>query len=131
MAEMAQSYAKAHGPQYRTYEGGEAVRMHIIVAEKALGHHLPEGAVVHHVNEDKRDYSNANLVICQNIAYHHLLHRRMRALAASGHADWRVCKFCRHYDSPTNLVIHEPSSSAYHKSCQSAYRANYYQTKGH
>lgn len=51
---------------------------HIFVAEKALGKKLPEGAVVHHMNEDKLDnFTPFNLIVCPDQAYHLLLHRRM------------------------------------------------------
>lgn len=39
---------------------------HILIAEKALGKHLPDKAEVHHVNEIKTDNRNENLVICQD-----------------------------------------------------------------
>lgn len=52
--------------------------LHRFVAEKALGKPLPATAIVHHVNEDKADNRNCNLVVCQDTAYHKLLHKRMR-----------------------------------------------------
>src|SRR5579863_7819191 len=61
---------------------GEQVREHIYLAEKALGRKLPEGAVVHHMNEDGTDnHTPFNLVICPDRAYHNLLHTRMRQLS--------------------------------------------------
>jgi hypothetical protein len=50
---------------------------HILVAEKALGKHLPPGAVVHHVDEDGLNNKPWNLVICQDNAYHRFLHKRL------------------------------------------------------
>jgi hypothetical protein len=57
---------------------------HILVAERALGKQLPPAAVVHHVNEQRRDNRNCNLVICENQAYHALLHARMRERTERG-----------------------------------------------
>ncbi len=45
-------------------------------AEHALGHPLPPFAVVHHHSYEG---NRSQLVICQDLAYHALLHRRMRA----------------------------------------------------
>lgn len=51
---------------------------HIRIAEKALGKELPKGAVVHHVDEDKSNNANDNLVICPSHSYHMLIHARMK-----------------------------------------------------
>lgn len=53
---------------------------HIVIAEHALGRPLPPKACIHHVNEQKDDNRGANLVICQDNAYHRLLHKRIEAL---------------------------------------------------
>ncbi len=50
------------------------VREHILIAEKVLGKLLPDAAIVHHVNEDVSDNRKENLVICEDRAYHNLLH---------------------------------------------------------
>lgn len=57
---------------------GKKKMQHVSVAEKALGKPLPKGAVVHHVDEDKKNNDPKNLVICPSQAYHLLLHKRMR-----------------------------------------------------
>lgn len=59
--------------------GPDKVREHILVAERVLGHKLPPGAQVHHVDRDGLNNRPDNLVICDSAAYHNLLHRRMRA----------------------------------------------------
>ena len=52
---------------------------HIYLAEKALGHKMPKGAVIHHMNEDKQDnFTPFNLIICPSQSYHQLLHQRMK-----------------------------------------------------
>src|SRR3990167_9989532 len=59
---------------------GKSKAIHILVAEKALGRPLPEGVEVHHHDENRQNNSNSNLVICQDVAYHRLLHVIMRVL---------------------------------------------------
>lgn len=89
----------AHG-EYRGYPGrsidGVKKGLHVLVAERAIGKPLPPGAEVHHVNGVKSDSRNANLVICQDSAYHHLLHKRARILKAGGDPNTqRICSYCQ------------------------------------
>jgi hypothetical protein len=57
------------------YACQDSKRIHIQVAEKALGRNLKKGEVVHHINMDKTDYRNTNLLIC-SASYHKQLHGR-------------------------------------------------------
>ncbi len=74
--------------------GGEL--LHLIAAAKALGRRLPRGVQVHHHDENRLNYANSNLVICQDNRYHKLLHQRMRVLKAgfdpNTHKHCTVCK---------------------------------------
>jgi len=72
------------------------VPQHIAIAQAAFGKSLPVGAIVHHANGVKDDNRNNNLVICQDGAYHRLLHRRMRVKAAGGNPNTqRICSTCK------------------------------------
>jgi hypothetical protein len=83
-----------NGVHPRTTRG--YVLEHLVIAEVAMGKPLPVGAVVHHVNERRDCNANSNLVICQDKAYHHILHARMRVLEAGGDPDiHKTCLTCR------------------------------------
>jgi len=75
------------GYPMRTMPDRRRVREHVVVAERALGRLLPAGAEVHHVDEVRTNNANRNLVICQDRAYHVLLHVRMRIVRAGGNPD--------------------------------------------
>jgi len=76
---------------------------HILVAEKALGKPLPNGAVVHHHNKCRNDNRPTNLVICPDTKYHKHLHQRMDAKEACGNPNWLKCYVCKIYDAPENI----------------------------
>lgn len=97
-----------------------SVFAHVLVAERALGHYLPPRAEVHHVNENKKDNRPGNLVICEDHAYHMLLHRRLRALKACGNASWLRCNYCKGYDEPNAITVNllnGATTASYHKQC--------------
>jgi hypothetical protein len=93
------------------------VAEHLLKAEQALGHLLPSEAEVHHVNETRSDNENKNLVICENHAYHLLLHQRKRAVIAGYPAHWLSCRFCKVYDTPENLHSSSTMKAPYHLDC--------------
>lgn len=78
---------------------------HIRVAELAIGHKLPNGAEVHHLNEQRADFRAENLVICQDKAYHKLLHTRMKAYRETGDVHKRWCSLCKTWDDPGNMKM--------------------------
>lgn len=90
---------------------------HVAIAERALGKPLPPGAVVHHADGNKLNNAPTNLVICPSVSYHRLVHRRMDAMDACGHPDWRKCWICKRYDAPTNLYISPNGQNIHHRAC--------------
>lgn len=111
----------------RKYVGnGRWKEEHKVIAEKAIGHDLPDGAEVHHVDGNGFNNDHSNLVICPSRSYHFLLHRRQRALAACGNANWLKCRFCKQYDDPQNLAIRTVAKNkvlpmANHRKCENEY----------
>lgn len=55
------------------------VRRSHLVAEKALGRYLKKGEMTHHINEDRKDDRNENILIC-TVGYHNTIHCKMRRL---------------------------------------------------
>ena len=103
---------------------------HRIIAETILGKPLPKGAVIHHY-ADKQD--NSKIVICENQAYHILLHMRTIALNESGNANFRKCKYCKQHDDPMRMSDNggkRKGSNYFHKSCKKEfYRGRYVSKK--
>ncbi len=90
------AYARVLMPLHPSANSKGYVYAHVLVAERALGRHLPAGVSVHHVDENPRNNANANLVICQDHGYHKLLHARARVVRAGGDPNTHaICGYCR------------------------------------
>lgn len=89
--------------------------LHILMAERVLGHPLPAKAHVHHVDGSRSIESQ--LVICQSAAYHHLLHIRSRTLRAGGNPNTeRLCLKCNEV-KPLRRFIKDRTVGIGVKSC--------------
>lgn len=104
------------------FEHGKREYEHVRIAELALGHSLPKGACVHHVNENRSDNRPENLVICPDDSYHKLLHRRMTALAACGNPNWRKCPQCQTWDDPKNFHRQNTHAECLSRAARIAYQ---------
>jgi len=78
-------------------------RIHVLIAERALSRQLPKGAEVHHVDGNSLHNNNRNLVICQDRAYHLLLHVRTNIIRAGG--DPNTQKLCSGCKRPLDLAL--------------------------
>lgn len=115
----SKEYLRSFFPEHDKANKWGYAREHLIRAERTLGKPLPKKAVIHHVNGTKM---GGPLVICQDLAYHNLIHQRIRAFKISGHPDWRKCVICKEYDSPGNLLIYiGKCNRAYHPICKRTY----------
>ena len=104
MRRKSVSYRYVTAPNHpRAYSDGR-IKEHILTAEKALGRFLPPAAVVHHIDGNKNNNQHSNLVICENSAYHNLIHMRTRAKIESGNANNRWCIYCKRWDSSDKIL---------------------------
>lgn len=91
-----QRRAALKGKYKQLVRDGVIVCEHVVIAERALGRPLPAGAEVHHVDENSHNNAPSNLVICQDKAYHKLLHYRARIVRAGANPNThRLCSLCK------------------------------------
>ena len=93
-------------------------QQHRVVVERVLGKKLPVKAVVHHVNGNRGDNSNRNLVVCENQGYHFLLELRDRALKACGNPNLRRCYICTEWGDPGAMHRNGIDNCFIHRGCR-------------
>lgn len=110
---------------------GRTGYVHVAVAERALGRRLPAGAVVHHVDENPLNNLTSNLVICQDAAYHKLLHYRARIVAAGGNPNThKLCSACGLKPLTEFGPCVRDKSSGLQNLCRKCQSASYSRRKG-
>lgn len=88
-------YVWIYRPEHQTANKSGFILEHRFISEASIGKPLPSRAEIHHVDEDPGNNSNDNLVICQDHAYHLLLHKRSRSIKATGHPNYKLCPMCK------------------------------------
>lgn len=71
-------------PPLRHMKSKLRVAEQVVVVEQALGRRLGPGEIVHHVDGDKLNNHQSNLLVCSR-SYHNWLHSRMSYLYQREH----------------------------------------------
>lgn len=101
-------WRRANSHSYQRVGHGQR-RTHRLIAERLIGRPLGQ-AIVHHYG---RISDNTRLVICENQAYHLLLHARTRVVKAGGDPNReRLCSVCRRLLSLAAFVTVQSGPSA-------------------
>ena len=118
-------------PDHPNANKNHRITEHRYLAAKALGKPIPVMCVVHHHNGTFR---GGFLVICQDSAYHKLLHVRMRAYKETGDPHKRKCSFCKEWDDPEDMMkavnkAQNRNNTFFHSACSNEYMRNYRKQK--
>ena len=114
-------------PDHHRNKKNNYIANSIVVAERLTGILIKLPAEVHHFDGNSLNDSPENLVICENSAYHNLLHGRKRAYDACGHAGWLKCPICKEHDDPENMYVNDKTH--YHRKCKHKYQKIHYAKK--
>lgn len=103
-------------PNHPNADASGCLEVSTVKASTALGNPIPKGAEVHHYKDE--------LVICQDLPYHRLLHARQRAYQGCGDVHKRKCTFCKQWDELQNLKTNK-IGAFWHTRCASEYSRQY------
>lgn len=124
------TYRTPDGRLVRQVQRGSRKRKfdYVLKIERLLGHELQKGVEIHHIDDNPSNDTNSNLVVCENRAYHRLLHFRQRILSAGGDPDKdRICTKCGQVKEKENFYFHKSgrqigNAQSYCKACSLAYK---------
>lgn len=122
----ANGYVRVYAPNHEHSDTKGYIKQHIQIAENILRKKLPLNAVIHHIDENKQNNENNNLVICQNDSYHHLIHDRKKAFYESGDANNLKCSCCNKWLTVNNFGTLQSRINRKHRSVCFECRKNVY-----
>lgn len=103
------------------YEVYNTKYVHRMVAEKALGRELRGKELVHHIDGNRSNNCNKNLVICPNDAYHLLIHARQRIVDLGGHPDRHAyCSYHKCLHKVSAFSTRSDTWNKLHNMCRAA-----------
>lgn len=108
-------YVLMYWPEHPAAMGKPTVSEHVAIVYRVMRKLVPKGTEIHHADRDRTNNQPSNLVVCQDLAYHKLLHARLDAYEACGHANWRRCGICKQYGDPANVRPVSLRQSAGHR----------------
>jgi len=121
-------YSPGHPRSHTANYSGltDYVQEHVLIAEKAIGYYLDAKHPIHHIDENRINNQNNNLVICEDQSYHQLLHYRMKVLLAGGILDKHLfCPRCKLAKLPVEFAYssrHPSGRQSYCRKCNTAYK---------
>lgn len=106
--------------------GTRRIHPHRLIAEQVLGRVLPRHVDVHHIDGDTKNNAHSNLVICQDRAYHQLLHLRTRVVRAGGDPNTqKLCLGCRTLRLFTEFAQRSARPGGLQAECRHCHAARY------
>lgn len=92
---------------------------HRLIAAAVLGKELPEGVEIHHVDFNRANNRNDNLVICESRSYHQLLHRRQEIQDAGFDPNtYLKCTDCTEYKLVSSFNKNRARTTGYCNLCK-------------
>ena len=102
-----------------TTKDRKCVKVHRLLIEKLLGIILPRTVDIHHIDGNKGNNSNNNLVVCSNRSYHKLLHKRQEVLDAGfSPKTHHKCTDCNSFKIMSEFSLNKTRTSGYNNLCK-------------
>jgi len=112
------------GLAFGTYKGTttkdrKPKKWHRYFIEQLLGKELNPSVEIHHVDYNRGNNTNSNLVVCPSRSYHQLLHKRQEILDAGFNPNTHAkCTDCRSHLELSSFSKNKTRVSGYNNICK-------------